>query len=112
MPKALPYACTTPGCRHMQPCPVHSFKREDRGFYDTKLWRALSRQQLRLFPWCRPCINAGRGLVKASVADHRIPRRAGGSDTLKNLESLCRRCHAHKRQSERLAIRQSGSRLK
>ena len=42
-------------------------------------------------PVCVKC--EGR---EATVADHVIPKKRGGQDSLANLQGLCRACHAFK----------------
>jgi 5-methylcytosine-specific restriction protein A len=100
MPHAPAYPCTMPGCPNRQPCPKHRRRREQRGYYDTRAWRALSKAQLQREPWCRVCLYNGEQ-VKGSVADHIVPRRDGGADALTNLQTLCRRHDQVKRRSER-----------
>ena len=100
MPYALAYPCTFPRCPRRQPCSIHRRRREQRGYYDTRAWRALATVQLKYNPLCRVCLYQGKQ-VKGSVADHVIPRRDGGADALTNLQTLCRRHDAIKRRSER-----------
>lgn len=96
----MAYACSTPGCPNRVPCPIHGRHAEDRGYYGTREWRVLATKQLQREPHCRRCLMEGKGLIKASVADHVIPRREGGQDALSNLQSLCRRHDAIKRGNE------------
>lgn len=55
-------------------------------FYSTQQWKQLRLARLRMDHF--RCAAPGCGLV-AVVADHVVPRRQGGSDTLSNLRSLC-----------------------
>jgi 5-methylcytosine-specific restriction endonuclease McrA len=100
VPHAPAYACNFPGCPHRVPCPIHGRAVEDRGFYATRVWRRIATAQLLREPWCRHCLMEGLGLVRAVVADHVTPRREGGSDLPRNLQSLCRLHDARKRASE------------
>ncbi len=49
---------------------------------------------------CRQCIAAGR-ITPASDVDHIVPKSAGGSDVMENLQALCGRCHSTKTINER-----------
>lgn len=86
--------CSVAGCPHLQPCPVHARGRGStderpsasaRG-YDRR-WRKLRLMYLRAHPLCVRCMGA------ATIADHVIPRSAGGTDTWDNLQSMCWSCH-------------------
>jgi 5-methylcytosine-specific restriction endonuclease McrA len=57
------------------------------GSYDSPGWRLLS-ALVTLDARCTWC-----GTRDDLVAHHRTPRAYGGSDTLDNLEPVCRRCH-------------------
>ena len=63
-------------------------------------WARLRMMQLRREPLCRSC--AGQGLtVAARQADHIVPKRQGGRDSLDNLQSLCDSCHSVKTNQEK-----------
>lgn len=59
------------------------------------------------WPWLRmhvfdrdgwQCVQCGRrGRLEC---DHKIPREAGGSDDMDNLQTLCRRCHIQKTKAD------------
>jgi 5-methylcytosine-specific restriction enzyme A len=74
----------------------------DRG-YATAEWKRLRLLVLARDPLCRLC-----GLEVSVVADHVVPRRDGGPDTLENLQGLGRRCDAIKRAAETKARRERG----
>ena len=50
---------------------------------------------------CQPCRRADR-VRPAQEVDHVIPRSAGGTDDLDNLQAICRECHAAKTARERI----------
>lgn len=59
----------------------------------TSRWRTKnSKAQLIEEPLCRACKAQGK-TVRATVADHIIPKRKGGTDITTNLQSLCATCH-------------------
>lgn len=61
----------------------------------------MRRSHLLGEPLCRECLKKER-IVKASVVDHIVSRRAGGADfDPDNLQSLCNLCHQKKRNEER-----------
>lgn len=41
---------------------------------------------------CQPCLKQGRTTVAKEV-DHVLPKAAGGTDALDNLQAICRNCH-------------------
>ena len=54
-------------------------------------WRRLRKLVLNRDPMCKACS------VKASTdADHIIPKRDGGRDSMDNLQGLCHECHSSK----------------
>jgi 5-methylcytosine-specific restriction protein A len=101
--------CRWPGCAAIVPfgvrpgyCPVHRGQADRargtaaaRG-YDRR-WAELSRAFLRGHARCELCG------APATDTDHRMPRRAGGSDAWANLRALCGTCHRR-----RTAIDSSG----
>lgn len=54
-------------------------------------WRERRAEVLRRDPWCKLCHKA-----QSTVAEHRIPRRAGGSDGMDNLQGTCGPCASRK----------------
>ena len=60
--------------------------------YSSGYWRRLRQAVLIRDGYrCRQCGRAGRMEV-----DHVVPFKAGGSNALSNLQSLCRACHFRK----------------
>jgi 5-methylcytosine-specific restriction protein A len=106
MPNLPGRPCPVAGCPHLQPCPVHPKKtrggtpdgRESaakRG-YDRR-WRKLRLMYLRAHPLCETCGDP------AIIADHIIPKAAGGEDSWENLQALCQTCHNRKIAQEKQA---------
>jgi len=62
-----------------------------RGYGGT--WRKAREWKLRRNPICEECLSRGE-VVAASEVHHIVPLDEGGANTLENLMSLCRRCHA------------------
>ncbi len=107
--------CLAPRCKALVPrgaqrCLRHQLQHDqedaavrgsaaDRG-YDRE-WAALSRAYLAGHPYCERHLRCGRR-VRATLTDHKRPLREGG-DRLdwRNLEALCRSCHAEKTHAER-----------
>lgn len=54
-----------------------------------KAWQELRERVLKRDPICVRC-----GQLPSTVADHIIPRSAGGSDAMSNLRGVCRQCDA------------------
>lgn len=58
-------------------------------YYQTPAWRDLRAAVLARDPTCKT-----PGCTKPSThADHIIPRKQGGPDTMGNLRGLCESCH-------------------
>jgi 5-methylcytosine-specific restriction enzyme A len=67
--------------------------------YDSPEWKALRKAQLQRQPMCVVCGASGKWMV----ADHVTPVRLGGGFyDINNLQTLCKKCHQRKSQSERL----------
>jgi len=62
--------------------------------YDRK-WQALRKIVLSNESLCRSCKAKGWTVVATDV-DHIIPKRAGGSNDMSNLQPLCKSCHSAK----------------
>jgi 5-methylcytosine-specific restriction protein A len=89
--------CSAPNCGSMQPeprCPQHRQRTARQRGYSTR-WDQIARAYRRANPLCAVCARP------ATVVDHIISKRAGGSDEWRNLQSMCARCHARKTASER-----------
>lgn len=48
---------------------------------------------------CVPCAKQGR-VTEANEMDHIVPKAKGGTDSLSNLQAICRDCHKAKTQKE------------
>ena len=63
-------------------------------------WQRARKQALeRDCGLCQPCRQAGRVTV-AQAVDHIVPKSQGGTDDLRNLQSICDECHRAKTQRE------------
>ena len=56
------------------------------GYYHSSAWRRLRKQRLQMDNY--RCVVPGCGAIAKRV-DHIVSRKAGGTDTLDNLRSLC-----------------------
>ena len=125
MPTAAPKACTTCGkATDGGPrCTEHStaFEREhgytqrqrnpgqgsahQRGY--GAAWRKKRAAGLKREPLCRTCKAKGI-LTPATIRDHITPKKLGGTDDERNLQSLCKPCHDAKTASESSKARTHG----
>ena len=65
-------------------------------FYVSHEWRKLRQNYLIEHPFCTECRKYGK-LTKATVVDHVVPIRQGGSALDENnLQALCASCHGSK----------------
>ncbi len=97
MPKARSI-CTIPGCPNLAidgRCPVHTPQRPSRisDGYDQD-WIKLSKAILVAYPRCAACGD------HATMVDHIIPKKQGGTNDLSNLQPMCRSCHSSKSAKE------------
>ena len=121
MPIRAPRACSYQGCpdttitggrcakhRSEQYRRIDEARRDDgeRAFYRTTRWRVLRAHVLDRETMCRECERYGAH-VPAIDVDHIVPRRSGGTDSIDNLQPLCRRCHAAKTMREMNAARRA-----
>jgi 5-methylcytosine-specific restriction enzyme A len=96
--------CRVVGCPSIGPCARHPKAPpapaprwyDDRRGSSTQrgygyAWQQLRKQYLERYPLCRMCQRA-----RATLVDHRIPKRQGGTDDEYNLQPLCTACHAIK----------------
>jgi len=64
--------------------------------YNTKKWRRFSKWYRKKYPFCKKCDKL------ASDVDHIIPIKEGGDPyNLKNLQALCKTCHAKKTKEDK-----------
>lgn len=64
-------------------------------------WRQLRGRVLRRDRYlCQEHLRKGED-IPANEVDHKIPLSRGGTDSLENLESLCKRCHDRKTAQDR-----------
>lgn len=107
MPIKPAHPCAYPGCpelvRDGRYCPAHS--RTSQAAYDRDRgtaaqrgyggrWQRLRAIVLRANPLCvDPYHRHPEQVVPATEVDHIIPKRQGGTDSVDNLQSLCRECH-------------------
>ena len=91
--------CAMPGCANRASglCAQHKAKRKQdmresasRRGYDAK-WRTIRDDYLLRHPMCES--GCGR---RAELVDHILPIRRGGTNDERNLQALCRSCHAKK----------------
>ena len=75
--------------------------------YGTR-WRKLRKTILDAEPLCRPCRAEGY-LTAAFDVDHIREIKDGGTDEDKNLQPICRRCHALKSVKEKRARQRPGA---
>ncbi len=110
MPYKPNHPCAYPGCPKLtreRYCPEHKklmnahydARLRDRGvagFYHSREWKRLRQNFLIDHPFCVECHRHGR-LTKATVVDHIVPIKTGGSALDENnLQSMCASCHGAK----------------
>ncbi len=91
--------CRTPGCPELVPyglCRKHRRERDgtpermaDKRFYGASYWRDLRQSYLEAHPTCSEPGCSER----STVADHVMPRKAGGADRWENLRAYCASHH-------------------
>lgn len=108
MPRSPKKPCREPGCPALTDggrCQAHQRQVErergsaaSRGYgVQHRRWRAMV---LARDPFCRDPYARHVALEPATVADHVVRLKAGGSWALENGQGLCESCHAIKRASE------------
>lgn len=94
MPSLPRRPCRVMGCPNTKPCAVHGRRSYNQASSSARgygyAWNVRAKAFLRAHPTCVMCGGP------AQVADHVIPRRAGGSDDESNLQALCRSDHNRK----------------
>jgi 5-methylcytosine-specific restriction protein A len=63
--------------------------RTERGYGND--WLRISREAIRLQPWCSICFATGD-----LTGDHIVPKKSGGGDDPRNVRVLCRACNSRK----------------
>lgn len=103
--------CRHPGCRTLVDvsgfCEKHRKQhgwyaggRSDKRGYGGE-WRKLREEVLdRDQGLCQECKRQGR-IMPGTDVDHIVPKAQGGSDSLSNLQVLCRECHRLKTKREK-----------
>ena len=95
MPSRPAKPCAIPGCPELtrgRHCEVHTIRKQVDPYYVSKEWRALRKRALARDRWCtHPGCTA-----RSTTADHIVPRRRGGADTMENLRGYCARHHSWK----------------
>lgn len=72
----------------------------DYPWYNSRLWRRISKIHRAEHPLCEDCKDAGE-LKEGNVTDHVIAISLGGSkDDPRNFRTLCHKCHNIKRGKE------------
>ena len=73
-------------------------------------WRIIRDQAMSRDDWlCQPCKKKGI-ITAATQCDHIKPKSEGGTDSLSNLQAICKDCHSIKTTQE--AAKAQGRRLK
>ena len=75
-----------------------------------RIWGRLRARVLADEPYCRICLQRGRGEAanRSTICDHIKPLAEGGTDARWNLAGVCSECHTEKTLTE--AARARGSR--
>lgn len=106
MPSAALRACAEPGCGALVPhgrCALHARAPWSSSTTVVRIrGRKLQRLRDRLFtqqPLCVLCQQAGRVTI-ATIRDHIVNLKAGGTDTEDNVQALCQACSDTKTHQE------------
>lgn len=76
--------------------PFERYSGKNAQFYHSAAWREVRWEQLRQHPLCQECEKNGV-LTPAVLVDHIKPINEGGEKLdMRNLQSLCARCHNKK----------------
>ena len=63
--------------------------------YCRRAWKLARQERLSIDNWqCQQCGRVVSG--REAHVDHIVPKSAGGSDLMTNLQTLCRSCHSRK----------------
>ncbi len=113
MPKRPPHPCAEPGCPALvyqgSRCPAHQLpgrpkraKAEQRPTaaqrgYDYE-WQRIRTAYLARHPYCADPYHRHPGYIaKGAIVDHVKPKRQGGTNAERNLQTLCFSCHEYKK---------------
>jgi len=106
MPKRALRQCTYPGCHTLvsngSRCALHARQIEQERGSSTRRgygyeWRKIRDAFLQKHPWCSDLFGDHCGqLIRATQADHVIPKSQGGTDDESNLDPKCDHCHDKK----------------
>lgn len=108
MPYRLPTPCAAPACpalTHGRYCEKHQHLARDtrpsapRRGYD-RAWRKLRDAYLAAHPNCEDPEGRHEDAVPGETVDHIIPLPEGARLDPRNLQTLCRSCHARKTRRE------------
>lgn len=114
MPAAFPRACRSAGCANTTTarngyCDTHKHtnwetyqdgKSADERGYGSE-WKRLRKRVIeRANGICEECIAWSR-VVPGTDVDHIVSKAKGGTDSLDNLQLLCKHCHGKKTARER-----------
>jgi len=110
MPSRSLRPCSYPGCHTLvgvgSRCALHARQAEQQRGTSTARgygyqWRKIRDAFLQKHPWCSDPFGDHLGeLVKATQADHKIPKALGGTDDESNLDPKCDHCHDKKTAKE------------
>ena len=79
--------------------PTHMREVDNASFYNSRRWRSISKYFRKKHPLCAQCERDGNGPTSATVCDHIKPISMYGmgvATDIKNLQSLCTKCHNSK----------------
>ena len=104
MPNRAPKPCGQPGCPALTDgryCAAHA--RSEQRRYDRERGSAARRgygarwRKVRRLVLARDLICLAPGCTQAATdVDHVVPKRAGGTDDMDNLQGFCHACHSAK----------------
>ena len=83
-------------CSCPDPIPFEGINRSNQPFYNSRQWRAISKNHKQRNPLCIICLQEGK-TVSVDICDHIISIDKGGSKLdPNNLQSLCSHHHNQK----------------
>ena len=90
--------------------PSHMRDVDNSSFYNSRRWRSISKHFRKKNPLCAQCQRDGNGPTAATVCDHIKPISQYGmgvATDIKNLQSLCTKCHNSKSGRESSEMRKT-----